>query len=187
MQMLSSARAGVITRRWPTVAAVAVAALTAYDLSSGPELAPVLAASGVVYLAAAALGRRGAAWPAFAGTFVVITAAKVAALPVDATWLLLAAAAVLAVVGVTRGGVRPAHGLPLQVLAMAGFGGAAAAALVLDPRVGGVLVALGLLGHAAWDVHHHRSHRVVTRSLAEFCAVLDTLLAVAILAVTLLG
>jgi hypothetical protein len=42
----------------------------------------------------------------------------------------------------------------------------------------------GLLGHAAWDVHHHRTNRVVLRSLAEFCLVLDTALAVAIVIVT---
>jgi hypothetical protein len=46
-------------------------------------------------------------------------------------------------------------------------------------------VAAGLLGHAAWDVHHHRINRVV-RSLAEFCLVLDTALAAAIVIVTVL-
>jgi len=34
------------------------------------------------------------------------------------------------------------------------------------------------------DVHHHRTNRVVVRSLAEFCLVLDTALAVAIVIVT---
>jgi hypothetical protein len=33
------------------------------------------------------------------------------------------------------------------------------------------VVAAGLLGHAAWDVYHHRAGRVVRRSLAEFCFV----------------
>jgi hypothetical protein len=47
------------------------------------------------------------------------------------------------------------------------------------------VVAAGLLGHAAWDVHHHRTGRVVARSLAEFCVVLDTLLAAAIVVATL--
>jgi hypothetical protein len=48
------------------------------------------------------------------------------------------------------------------------------------------LVAAGLLGHAAWDAYHHRTDRVVVRSLAEFCLVLDTALAVAIVSVTVL-
>jgi len=63
----------------------------------------------------------------------------------------------------------------------AGFG-VAGAALVVDPQLGAYLVAAGLLGHAAWDVDHHRANRVVVRSLAEFCLVLDTPLAVAMVA-----
>ncbi|RIQ13601.1 hypothetical protein [Jiangella rhizosphaerae] len=48
-------------------------------------------------------------------------------------------------------------------------------------------LAAGLLGHAAWDVWHHRTNRVVTRSLAEFCVVLDTLLAAAMIVVAISG
>jgi hypothetical protein len=44
-------------------------------------------------------------------------------------------------------------------------------------------VAIGLLGHAGWDVYHHRANRVVVRSPAEFCFVIDTLVAGAMLAV----
>jgi hypothetical protein len=47
-------------------------------------------------------------------------------------------------------------------------------------------VAAGLLGHTAWDAYHHRTNRVVVRSMAEFCLVLDTALAVAIVIVTVL-
>ena len=47
-------------------------------------------------------------------------------------------------------------------------------------------MAAGLLGHAAWDAYHHRTNRVVVRSLAGFCLVLDTALAVAIVSVTVL-
>jgi hypothetical protein len=65
---------------------------------------------------------------------------------------------------------------------LAGFGGVAGAALVVDPALGAYLVAAGLLGHAAWDVDHHRANRVVVRSMAEFCLVLDTALAMAIVA-----
>jgi len=93
---LAGHRAG--RRAWPAVAAVALTALTAYDLTGAVTLAPIRAASGLVYL-----------------------------------------------------------------------------------------VAAGLLGHAAWDFYHHRTNRVVSRSLAEFCLVLDTLLAIAVLVVTLRG
>lgn len=186
MGTTSSSLAAGVARRWPTAAGIALAGLIAYRLSGGETLAPVLAASALVYLGAAAVGRRGAAWPMFLATFVAITAAQVGAVDVDPTWIFLAAAALLAVGGLGYVGVRPSHGLPLQMLAMAGFGTASALALVVHPEVGGYLVAAGLLGHAAWDVHHHRRDRVVSRSLAEFCFVLDTLLAVTVAAVTAL-
>jgi hypothetical protein len=48
-------------------------------------------------------------------------------------------------------------------------------------------VSAGLLAHAAWDVYHHRTGRVVVRSMAEFCGVLDTLLALVVLGATFSG
>lgn len=51
----------------------------------------------------------------------------------------------------------------------------------------GLLAGPGLLAHAAWDSHHHRARRVVPRSMAEFCAVLDTLLGATIIAAALLS
>jgi hypothetical protein len=39
----------------------------------------------------------------------------------------------------------------------------------LDPFY---LVAVGLLGHAAWDAIHWRRNTIVTRSFAEWCGVL---------------
>ncbi len=40
---------------WPALAAIGLAGLVAFDLSSGSKLAAILAASGLVYLGAAAL------------------------------------------------------------------------------------------------------------------------------------
>ena len=78
-----------LLRRWPAMAGLGFAALVVLDLAGGVDLAPVLAASAVVYLGAAAVGRRSAAWPMFALTVVVITAARFV-LPFDATWAVLA-------------------------------------------------------------------------------------------------
>jgi hypothetical protein len=172
---------------WPALAGIALAALVAFDLADGREAAPILAASGLVYLGAAALERRAAAWPLFLVTFIVIAAASAGWLMVDATWALIGLAFLLAAYGLLRGALRPRLGLPLQAIAMVLFGGAAAVALYADPVVGACLVAAGLLGHAAWDFHHHRTGRVVTHSLAEFCFVLDVLVAMAILIVTFGG
>lgn len=176
----------LVRRRWPTLAGLGFAALVAFDLMSGVELAPVLAASAAVYLGAAALRRPAAAWPLFFATGVVITVARLLEDRLEPTWVILAGAVALGVYGLLRGAARPGYGLPLQTLALLGFGAAAGAALVVNPELGAYLVAAGLLGHAAWDAYHHRTNRVVVRSLAEFCLALDTALAVAIVIVTVL-
>jgi hypothetical protein len=176
----------LVRRRWPTSAGLGFAALVAFDLVSGVELAPVLAASAAVYLGAAALQRPTAAWPLFFATVAVITVARLLDDRFEPTWVILTSAVALLIYGLLRGAERPGHGLPLQTVGLLGFGAAAAAALTITPELGAYLVAAGLLGHAAWDVHHHRTNRVVVRSLAEFCLVLDTALAVAIVIVTVL-
>lgn len=178
---------------WPTLAGIAFAAFVALDPVRGPvrgaergsDLAPIVAASGLVYLAAAALQKRSAAWPAFFVSVVVITIVKMAAIDIDPTWPLIGLAALLAGYGLLGGAARPAGSLPIQAIAMVGFGAIAAIALFLDDDAGAYLVALGLFAHAGWDVYHHRADKVVTRSLAEFCFVLDVLLALAIIVVTL--
>jgi hypothetical protein len=175
-----------VRRRWPTLAGLGFAALVAFDLVSGVDLAPVLAASAAVYLGAAALRRPAAAWPLFFATVAVITVARLLGDRFEPTWVILAGAVALGGYGLLRGAGRPGYGLPLQTLALFGFGAAADAALVVNPELGAYLVAAGLLGHAAWDAYHHRVNRVVVRSMAEFCLVLDTALAVAIVIVTVL-
>jgi hypothetical protein len=176
----------LVRRRWPTLAGLGFAALVGFDLVSGVDLAPVLAASAAVYLGAAALQRPAAAWPLFFATVVVITVTRLLDDRFDPTWVVLAGSVALLIYGLARGAVRPGYGLPLQTLALAGFGAAAAAALLVNPELGAYLVAAGLLGHTAWDIYHYRINRVVVRSLAEFCLVLDTALAAAIVIVTVL-
>jgi hypothetical protein len=178
----TSTSAPWLRRRLPTLGGIVVAALTAYGVTGGAELAPILAASGLVYLGAAALRRPASAWPVFFGTFVVMTISKVIGGP-DPTWIFLGLAVLFAAYGLARGAARPTHGLPVQALAMVVVGAAAAVTLLVDGDLGGYLVAAGLLGHAAWDAYHHWTNRVVARSMAEFCFVLDTLVAVAIIAV----
>ena len=124
------------------------------------------------------------AWPLFFLTFVVITASRLGWIAVEATWVLLGLAALLAVYGLLRRATRPFGALPLQTTAMVVVGAMAGVAVVVNEDVGAYLVGAGLLAHAAWDLYHHRARKVVTRSLAEFCFVLDLLLAVAIVTVT---
>lgn len=69
-----------------------------------------------------------------------------------------------------------------QWLALAGFGAVTAAALLLDHRYAMFVIAAGLLGHAAWDVVHHRRRETVAPWYAELCAVVDVMLGAAVLA-----
>ncbi|MCA2225282.1 hypothetical protein [Nonomuraea aurantiaca] len=181
---------GRVLRHWPVLLGVGTAALMILGLATGLELAKILAASAVVYLGAAAFGKPASTWPVFFLTFAVILAAGLIDDDFEATWAVLGLGVLLGGYGLLRGygpgrGARPEPGgLPLQMVAMLGFGAAATVALFVNPTAGSYLVALGLLGHAAWDVYHYRANRVVTRSLAEFCLVLDTALAVTIIVLT---
>lgn len=172
-----------LARCWPAAAGLALALGTRIGISDAGTVAPIVTASGFVYLGAAALGRRGAAWPVFGVSFVLVGIGR--AFPgFDPSWWMLGLARVLAVVGVVRGGLRSPSGLPLQTAAMLVLGAVALVAVEVSRQGAGLLVGAGLLAHAAWDVHHHRTGRVVVRSMAEFCAVLDTVLAVIVLVVT---
>ncbi|QZY52140.1 hypothetical protein [Leucobacter tenebrionis] len=161
---------------WPAALGMLVAAGTVYGLTDARDAAPVIAASGLVYLAAGASGHRAAAWIAFAATFLLITLDKFAGL--DALPWLFALAAVLLAAGIAWRRVRPWWSFPLQAVAMLILGAITFVALQLSPMAGCLFVAAALLGHAIWDIHHHRVDRVVDRALARFCAVLDILVAV---------
>jgi hypothetical protein len=181
---LSRRRAGAWWQiAWPIALAVLVAAATAYGLSDGRDVAPVVASSGLVYLAAAATQRRWAAWVAFGIAFALIALDKFTGL--DAMPWLLALAGVLVLVGPASLRTHPWWALPLQTAAMLVLGATAVLALQSDPTVGGLLVAAALVGHAGWDLHHHRTGRVVDHALARFCAVLDVLVAILVGVVTL--
>jgi hypothetical protein len=188
-QAKGAARGWRTPQWWPTLAAIAFAAFVALDLFRGHEhggdLAPVIAASGLVYLAAAALRQPSTAWLVFFLSVGVITAAKLGWTGLDATWLLLGFAVLFFAYGLLRDVRQLGGGLPLQALAMLAFGATAAIALYVNEVGGAFLVAAGLLAHAGWDAYHHWANKVVIRSMAEFCFVLDTLLAAAIVVATL--
>jgi hypothetical protein len=60
---------------------------------------------------------------------------------------------------------------------MVGFGALALVGLILDPDLGRYLVAAGWFLHGVWDFVHLRADKVVARSYAEWCGVLDVLIA----------
>jgi hypothetical protein len=174
----------VLLHRWPTALGVAVAALTAFDLQVDAafvsSISALIVVMALVYIGAAALDRRRASW------LVLLAGLPLAffippTLGINPSVVLLVAAAVFLVVGVGRGQLRRPSGLTLQVAGVLAFGSTALAALFFAPELGVYLVAFALLGHAARDAHHYLRDRVVARSYAEFCGVLDLLVGTAIL------
>ncbi len=182
--MAAATTGGKLLRRWPAALGVLVAVGTVLGVDHGGQVASVVAASGFVYLAAAATGRPGAAWPAFGVTFVLVGLGLAPTGFDPVPWICVAAVG-LAIFGSVRAGWRPAWSLPLQSAAMLALGAAAILAVRADHVTGGIIVSVALFAHAAWDVWHHRTRRVVVRSLAEFCGVLDVLVGVGVLVVTL--
>jgi hypothetical protein len=177
----------VLKHRWPIALGVAVAALAAFDLQDGLEFAAPIVLMALVYLGAAALDRRWFAWVVLlGGVLLVLFFRSISENDRElVSVVFLVAAAVLVVLGVARGQLRRPGGLPLQAAGMLVFGSIAVVALFyVDPSIGGKLVAIALIGHATWDAYHYVRNRVVPRSYAEWCAVVDLLLGAAILFMT---
>ena len=85
--------------------------------------------------------------------------------------------------GWVRGELADPRQLAVQLAGLAGYSAFAFAAVVLGGSVGRYVLAAGWLGHAAWDLWHHRTGRVVPRAWAEWCFVVDILGAAAFLVV----
>ncbi len=175
--------AAAIMHRWPTALGIAVAPLTAFDLDDGTEFAALTVLMALVYLGAAALDRPWSAWVVLLAGLPIAFFIPSASGAVPSVALLVAALVFLAL-GVARGQWQRPGGLPLQSAGMLVFGSAALVALYVDMDLGGKVVAMAILGHAAWDAYHLLRNRVVSRSYAEFCAVVDLLLGTAILFLT---
>ncbi len=175
---------GVLMHRWPTALGIAVAALAAFDVDDGLEFAALTVLMALVYLGAAALDRRWSAWVVLlTGLLLAFFIPSISG--IDPSLVLLVAAPVFLVLGVARGQWQRPGGLPLQSAGMLAFGSTVLVALyVVYPDLGGKLVGIAILGHAAWDAYHYLRNRVVPRSYAEFCAVVDLLLGAAILFMT---
>ena len=165
--------------RWPTVLAIGSFVLIA-DAESSPTvvaaLGELLVLLPLVYLVSAKLERRSAAWPAaiIGGAYVV--GLRTLGLIQPATVLTGLALCVL-VWALLDGHLTRSGVFQLQVLGMVGFGFLALAGPLIDTDLGRFVVAAGWLLHGVWDLVHLKLGRVVSRSYAECCGVLDILIA----------
>ena len=124
------------------------------------------------YVVIGAVGRRRWTWPVLVGAFVLLRLQD----RVEPAAVLLA----VALLAVLWGAVRGRAGQPSFLLQIAGLGayaGLALAGLALAPDVGRYVVAAGWFAHGLWDLAHLRADAGVARSGAEWCGVVDVLIA----------
>ncbi|HTF11002.1 MAG TPA: hypothetical protein VK659_22780 [Asanoa sp.] len=164
---------GWLAHRWPTLVAIPIALASLYGLDDVRDLAFLLVFSPLGYLVPASFNRPGITWPAvLIGSFAV---GPLRYFELNTEYALLVASVAFVVIGT----VRRAPGFGIQVVAAVLFAGLAVIAIEAGSvAVGGVLIAIGLLAHAGWDAYHHRVNRVVPRSFAEWCFVVDVILGV---------
>jgi hypothetical protein len=166
--------------RWPT--AVGLLALLA-NLASGADphiTAMIIIIAATCYLGAAVLGSRPSGWVMVAVTSVAVVVASLAGL--DPTVTLIVIGAGLAAFGLIRSTGTHRSDIRAQTLAFVCYSAVALAAMMSVPRLAVYLAAAVAIGHTVWDVVHYLRNKVVSRSLAEACFVLDLGLAVALLA-----
>jgi hypothetical protein len=165
--------------RWPTALALGLSALTFGGSESAEgvaSLAEVLLLLPLLYLVVAKLQRPQASWPVLVVGITSFIALR--ALDVIAPTAVFSAVALLVLVwGAVEGQLRRPDPFRVQALGMLGFGTLALAGLVADPDLGRYLVAAGWFGHGIWDFVHLKLDKVVARSYAEWCGVLDVLIA----------
>ena len=172
-------------RWWPSALGLLIALGAGFGTDDGVDVAWVVTVAALVYVGAAATGAGMAAWWWFLGTIPVIAVGEVIDAPAVLNGVFIGIAALAVVWGIVRGRWSDPDGLSLQSLAMVVFAAVSLLAFVVDTTAGGLLVAAGLIGHAAWALYHHRTNRVVVRSYAEACIVLDVALAVMIVVAVL--
>jgi hypothetical protein len=176
---------GFLAHRWPTALGIAVAALTAFDLRIDVEsvyfLSALVVLMPLVYVGAAVVDRRRFAWVVLLVAITPLVLTKVLDLKIILHPAFLVAALAFLALAAARGQLRGPSSVPLQAGGMLVFGATMLVALYVEPDLSGMLVAIGFVGHAAWDAVHYVRNRVVTRSYAEFCAVLDLLVGAAVL------
>src|SRR3954463_304658 len=187
--MLTQSRALSLWRRWPTAVAIGRAALFVLgDGSDGRDdrvdgFAEAMLVLQLEYLILARLRRRGASWPVSAAVVVMLLVLQALDVVSPAAVLVIASLAVM--VWGALDGERHGPGMfGVQVLGAAGFGALALTGLSVDPDLGVYLVAAGWFCHGVWDYVHLRLDTVVSRSYAEWCGVLDILIAAQLVLLT---
>lgn len=159
---------------WPTATGVALAAfsLLTDDPSDFTGLLITLMIPTAGYAVIASTGRARWSWPVLGVLVVAYLAAETLAASGELALVVVALGGVVAGALVRRWGGPPRE-MRWQAVAALAFLASAGIAHVATPDLARVVLALFLLLHGAWDIHHWLRNVVVSRSLSEWCAALD--------------
>lgn len=169
-----------VIARWP--AALGLLALLA-NLAGGADphvAAMIIIIAATCYVGAAVLGSQRSVWVMVVLASAAVVIARLTGLDPTATLIVMGIG--LAVFGLIRSTGRQRREIGVQMLGFAGYVGVGLAAMISHSTWTIYLAAVVALGHTVWDVVHYVRDKVVARSLAEACFVLDLGLAVALLA-----
>ncbi|HEV8165911.1 MAG TPA: hypothetical protein VGR74_15970 [Actinomycetota bacterium] len=165
--------------RWPTALALGLSAATFGGSESAEgvaSLSEALLLLPLLYLVVAKLRRPQASWPILVVGIIPFVALR--AVDVIAPAAVFSAVALVVLVwGAVDGQLRRPDPFRVQALGMLGFGALALAGLAVDPDLGRYLVAAGWFLHGVWDFVHLKLDKVVARSYAEWCGVVDVVIA----------
>jgi hypothetical protein len=178
--MLSAAKSQ-LAQRWPSAlgiagatGAIAVIALLDREVEF---FGPVVVMMAGIYLMAFALGRPRTAWLALAVLSVVVSVLQVldgaGLLPIDPSVGMTIVVVALWLWTVIRHRFAEGGTFIVQTAGLIGFGAVTLLCAVIAPRWALALAGTAFLAHAAWDAYHFHTSKVVDRSYAEFCGVLD--------------
>ena len=164
-------------RWWPILLALALTAATwGISTATAGRVLPLLP---FLYVVAAVVQRRSATWPILGICLLGWLALRQQDL-VDPTAVVVAVAAAITLGGLLlRGSGRKE--LLLQAAGMVVFTGIALVGLSVAPQIARYVLAAGWLAHGLWDLWHMRRQAVVSRSYAQWCGVVDIVMAAELL------
>lgn len=171
--------------RWPSILGLLALFFNVTNGADSHVTAMIIIIASMCYLAASAIGRQHSGWIMVAAASAAVVLARLTGLDPTATLLVMGVG--FATLGFLRGNDIDRRELTAQALAFLGFSAIALTAMMANPIVALHLAALAAIGHAAWDVVYFVRNKVVPRSLAEACFMLDLGLGVALLLIAWFG
>jgi hypothetical protein len=143
-------------------------------IGSAYVYADILPLLPLIYLLMAKVGERYRylTWPLVLSSFVVVTVLRATELVAPST-VFTGLALLVLVWSVLDGHMFRSGTYQVQALGMLFFGGLGLIGLAVDPETARYLIAAGWLLHGFWDFYHLWKDRLVSRSFAEWCGVVD--------------